>query len=182
LIVALLSAFSWLRLKSLQATKKADTQRAEIVTRKVVRYEQGLKKRAEVNAENARFDEKIRQNPATFRILRLVSNVFPRNLSLVSLKIGTAANIAKQAGQKTAAPAAKPQTPGKPDAAAEKEPILLRIDGESKTSIPDIRVSVAQFMLDLSKSGYITDVKLQDEKIIEKTDEFIFNLEGTVNY
>jgi len=181
LTVGILSAFNYLRLKNLQTQKKADTQRAEIVTRKVVRYDMYLKKRAELVAENARFENKIKLNPAPLRILRLVSNVLPKNLSLVSLKIGTATDIAKQAGQRVAAQAPKPQTPGKPETPKE-EPILLRIEMESKPSISDIRVSVAQFMLDLSKSGYITDVKLQDEKVIEKTDELIFNLEGTLNY
>jgi type IV pilus assembly protein PilM len=183
LLLVIFSAFDWLRLRNLQAQKAADTLRAEVITRKVVRYEQNQKNRAARVVDNVRFDDKIKQNPATLRILRLVSNVLPKNLSLVSLQIGTATDIARQTGKKLPAPAVKKQTPGKPNTGtAPAEPILLKIEMESKPSIPDIRVSVAQFMLDLSKSGYITDVKLQDEKIIEKTDEFIFNLEGTLNY
>jgi len=41
---------------------------------------------------------------------------------------------------------------------------------------------VAQFMLELSKSGYLTDVKLQDEKAIPETDEFIFTIAGFLTF
>jgi type IV pilus assembly protein PilM len=181
LTVGIITAFESLILKNLQSQKVIDARHAVEVTRKVVRYEQNLKTRTEVQAGMARFEEKIKQNPANLRILRMVSNVLPKNLSLVSLKIGTAKDIALQAGEKPAVSSAQTKAPGSTAAVTpEKEPVLLRIEGESKPSIPDIRVSVAQFMLDLSKSGYITDVKLQDEKIIEKTDEFIFNIEGTL--
>jgi hypothetical protein len=183
LTVGVITAFESLILKNLQSQKVVDTRHAEVVTRKVVRYERNLKTRIEIQAGMARFEEKIKQNPANLRILRMVSNVFPKNLSLVSIKIGTATDIALQAGQKPVVSTAKNKAPGSAaEATPAKEPVLLRIEGESKPSIPDIRVFVAQFMLDLSKSGYLTDVKLQDEKIIEKTDEYIFNLEGTVKY
>ena len=183
LTVGIITAFEFLILKNVQSQKVVDTRHAEVVTRKVVRYERNLKTRIELKAGTARFEEKIKQTPANLRILRMISNVLPKNLSLVSIKIGTATDIALQAGLKPPVSADNQKQSGKPVAGTvQKEPLLLRIEGESKPSIPDIRVFVAQFMLDLSKSGYLTDVKLQDEKIIEKTDEYIFNLEGTVKY
>jgi hypothetical protein len=52
------------------------------------------------------------------------------------------------------------------------------IEGESKISIPDVRIAVAQFMLNLEKTGLLSEVQLREEKTIPETDEYTFSVSG----
>ena len=54
--------------------------------------------------------------------------------------------------------------------------MMVLIEGESKISIPDVRIAVAQFMLNLEKTGLLSEVQLREEKTIPETDEYTFSV------
>ena len=181
--LAVFSLTSFFQLKQLKTVEQERTRKAHIVASKLARYERNLTLRNTATLGLTRFEEKIKQDPRNIHLLRAVSSALPKTLSLSEVVIGTEPEVAKK-GKKP--PASKPAG-SKPDAAnasatPETAPKILTIKGDSRMSIPDIRMSVAQFLLDLSKSGYLTDVKLQDENTIEATDEYLFTVTAKLNY
>jgi type IV pilus assembly protein PilM len=177
ILAAGITALDRLSLRSLKSQIRAEEQRADIVTRKVARYEKAKNTRVELEGNILRLNAKIHQDPRTLHLLKIISNTLPKSLSLVYVKILDSEDPSLKKGQET-----RPSGENSDKVKAEKRPRILLIEGESKLSIPDIRISVAQFMLELSKSGYLTDVKLQNEKIITETDEFIFDIEGKLTF
>jgi type IV pilus assembly protein PilM len=175
-IVYFFDTLSFKNMKNLKVTRE---RTAEFVSRKVIRYESNLKLRSAVTENLIQFDQKISQNPTCLNVLRSVTRAMPKSLSLVSVRIGAEPEAGTNKGR-SAAPPKRPLA-GEENSAAKVGTKPLRIEGKTKLSIPDIRISVAQFMLELSKSGYITDVKLQDETLDDKNDEYLFVIEGTVN-
>jgi type IV pilus assembly protein PilM len=166
------SAFDWMNLKKLKSQTTIEEKTAEFVSKKVFRYEKSLKAKNEIGNLILQFDDKIKQNPNCLNVLRFVSNVVPKSLSLTSISIG-------EVSDENAKKGAESKAAGEGD---KKKAKTIIIKGDSKLSVPDVKISVAQFMLSLSKSGYITDVKLQDEKMIETSDEYNFTIEGILNF
>ncbi|MBN2201356.1 pilus assembly protein PilM [bacterium] len=172
-ILAVLSITGYFQLHQLKSEEAVRNREAHIVANKLARYERNLSlKNAADKAVNL-FEDKIRQDPRNIRLLRAITAVLPKTLSISQITIGKEKAADKRGGKPPAA---------KPAEGTEQTPNILTIKGDSRMSIPDIRMSVAQFLLDLSKSGYLTDVKLQDENTIEKTDEYLFTITAKLTY
>jgi hypothetical protein len=126
--------------------------------------------------------DKIQQDTSIVQVIRAFSNLLPENLTLSSVKLGdekelfkaeTAAKTAKQADQEKAKKEAGSAASGQAQQA-----MMVLIEGESKISIPDVRIAVAQFMLNLEKTGLLSEVQLREEKTIPETDEYTFSVSG----
>jgi type IV pilus assembly protein PilM len=172
--VAVLSITSYFSLRQMKSDRTVRNQMAEVVAGKVARYDHNLTVRKNAALGLTRFDEKIRQDPRNIRLLRVITAALPKTLSISQILIGEPAPVEKKKR-------GKPPTEAQP-AESETASKILTIKGDSRMSIPDIRMSVAQFLLDLSKSGYLTDVKLQDENTIDATDEYLFTVTAKLNY
>jgi type IV pilus assembly protein PilM len=177
ILIAGFTAIDRMGVKNLKSQKVTQEQRANMVGAKVARYEKNQRLKADIEGRVIKIDAKIQQDPQYVLLLKMISNTLPKNLSLVSVKIGEDQSAESKKGAESKSRSAKPGEGG-----GKKAEKTILIEGESKLSIPDIRISVAQFMLELSKSGYLTDVKLQNEKVIEATDEYIFDVEGKLNF
>jgi len=179
LVVGIFSGLDFMSLKSLKKLRADREKTAAVVAKKVNRYEKSLHSKTELATQIVRLDEKIRQNPAGLDVLKLITVAAPKSLSLISVRIGVDQEAAAVEAKAKSRSRSRSKTE---DSSAEKDNANtkpVRIEGRSKLSIPDIRISVAQFMLALSKSGYLTDVKLQDENLDESKDEYLFVIEGT---
>lgn len=177
ILIAGFTALDRLGVKNLKSQKMTQEQRASMVGAKLSRYEKNQRLKEDVEGRIDKIDAKIQQDPRVVLILKLISNTLPKNLSLVSVKIGEDQSAEPRKREESKSQAARTGEGG-----GKKAEKTVFIEGESKLSIPDIRMSVAQFMLELSKSGYLTDVKLQNEKVIEATDEYIFDIVGILNF
>jgi type IV pilus assembly protein PilM len=176
-LAAGITALDRMSIRNLKSQIRMEEQRADVVTRKVARYEKNKSVKAEKEGSILRMNAKVQQDTKTVHLLKIVSKTLPKSLSLVYVKIVA---IEDQNAKKSQETGSQGEASGKQG--GKKVPRTLLIEGESKLSVPDIRISVAQFMLELSKSGYLTDVKLQTEKVIKATDEYIFDIEGKLTF
>lgn len=178
-LVSLLTFFAWMERKQLKDTLIRTEQKAKLSESNLQRYERVSLRKTELVRAIQDLDAKMEQNPITMQCVKAVSNLFPKSLTMISIKIGHPDSLlskeekAKKASRKESASKGKeePQTsPGR----------VLIIEGMSKLSLPDVRIAVAQFMLDLSKTGYLTDVQLQNEMLTPQIDEYVFTLSATL--
>jgi type IV pilus assembly protein PilM len=168
--------------------KELAEKRAVIAENRVMRFEKAKGLNSIISGQLSDLQGKIQMDPYLVQVLRAVSNSMPKTLSLTSLRVDDVKNLkikdktetGKPAKPKPEANKSKQSGEAQGSEEAEAETRAIWIEGRSKVSVPDIRISVAQFMLELSKSGYLTDVNLQDESSIEETDEYLFTITGTI--
>lgn len=178
-VVSLLSFFAWIEKKQLRDTLVQTEQKAKLSERNLQKFEAISLKKAELVKAIQDLDAKMEQDPVAMQCLKAVSNLFPKNLTLISMKIGHPDSLLseQEKAQKTSQRGASSQGSGEAQKSSGR---VLIIEGVSKLSIPDVRIAVAQFMLDLSKTGYLTDVKLQNETMTPPIDEYAFTISATL--
>jgi Tfp pilus assembly PilM family ATPase len=183
-VVAGLTVWGRYQLNQKETRRKSLEKRASEAESKAARFDKFSMQKTVLADQIAGLESKISQNPNLVPLLKTVSSALPGNLSIIRVWMGAEEDIPKelqaiqQRGRKRETPA--DAKAGQKEAA--KKSNLMIIKGDSRLSAPDIRVSVAQFMLALSKSGYLNDVKLQDETALDDTGDYFFTIIGTVNF
>jgi type IV pilus assembly protein PilM len=187
LLLAVFTLLGRYDVSQLEKRRKSLEKRATEAESKAARFDKFSRQKTQLSDRITGLDAKISQNPELVPLLRVISNTLPGNLSLIRVWMGTEEETPKelqpasQRGRKKENPAeAKKGAPGKKEETKKSNIIIIK--GDSRLTSPDIRISVAQFMLALSKSGYLYDVKLQDETALEETGDFNFTITGMVNF
>lgn len=174
--------YHFLKANSLHSHILDIQSRAEDAENASKRYDQALTTKRNLDERVKMLKDKIQQDTSIVQVIRAFSNLLPENLTLSSVKLGdekelfkaeTAAKTAKQADQEKAKKEAGSAASGQAQQA-----MMVLIEGESKISIPDVRIAVAQFMLNLEKTGLLSEVQLREEKTIPETDEYTFSVSG----
>ncbi|MBN1895354.1 pilus assembly protein PilM [bacterium] len=178
--------YHFLKVDALQSHIRDIQTRAEDAENASKRYDQALTNKRNLDERVRMLKAKIQQDTSVVQVMRAFSHLLPENLTLYSVKLGdekelfkteAAAQTAKQADQarakKEAGATASVQVP--------QQTLMVLVEGESKMSIPDVRISVAQFMLNLEKSGILSEVHLREELTIPDTDEYTFSISGRLN-
>ncbi len=106
---------------------------------------------------------RLQQDETVIQVLRLISHAVPNRISLMSLEYGRY-RVPSKKGQKK----------------EQEEPRgwVIRIQGGSRKPPNDVGVYLAQFILELEKSGYFSEVKLERDLFIEDGEEYLFELVG----
>jgi len=113
------------------------------------------------------------QDPKPIQILRLVSLTLPKPLTLMNLNFGQKMDEADQQNKKSS----KQSRNKNKDSEKESKPAwILEMSGMSKVKKPELGVYVAQFMVDLEKSGYFESVSMPYEEYIEDEDLYLFQV------
>ncbi len=119
-----------------------------------------------LETQNAAVQQKLVYNDDSIQILKIVSNVIPENLPLISVEYGQEKvnpNIRRGRGE----PEAKPQW-------------VLKIKGASMSPRNDVRIYVGKFIMELKKSGYFADVDLTNELYDTEINHYAFELSAVV--
>ena len=122
-----------------------------------------------VGGQIAAVDQMVKTDGKMTQILKMVSQTLPADLSLTRLAYD----------QEKSGPVSKAQA--KKEAAAEEKPAekwFLEIWGESTSKKRDIKMSLADFVLALEKSGYISSVAItRDVMLPDSLDETVYSFE-----
>lgn len=178
-VVALLSFFAWLEKSQLRETLIRAEEKAKLSESNLQRYEAVSLRKGKLVGEIQNLNTKMEQDPVVMNCLKAVSNLFPKSLTLTSVKIGHPDSLLSEEEKGKKASPQKESSPKRGEVQKQSGKVLI-IEGIGKLSLPDVRIAVAQFMLDLSKTGYLTDVNLQNEMITLPIDEYAFTISATI--
>jgi len=125
------------------------------------------KKQKELSSKLAELNSKVYQDSTLTQLLKLVSNVIPENIKLISVDLGK-----EDAKPKTSRRRSAQQKNKEP----EKPKTVLKLGGWTKNPPYDIGVYLAKFVVELEKSGYFDEVVVNEEEYIEEENSYAFSL------
>lgn len=130
---------------------------------------QKQQKQAELN----QIESQINSDPKLFQILKMLTNITPNEFALTKIEYVpgsvTAPSNTKGKNNKAGTSAAPSTSQWK-----------MLISGEVENPSQDIRIAVAQFMLEMEKSGYFSDIELVKDVLLGDKSHFSFDLEAQV--
>jgi hypothetical protein len=176
------------KLSSLKTRIVSMEKRAAESKNNVRRYDACFGDREKQSAVLKRINEKIVQKETPIQVLRLISQKLPADLRLTDVTIGsekgwvseevrTMLGVFKEvagSGNEKKKGKAQPKTGG--EEAKPSDQVLVSIKGRSRASIPDVRISVAEFMIALENSGLLENVKMIKETVDDENDAYLFEL------
>lgn len=112
---------------------------------------------------------RTQQNEDIIQVIRLISHAVPKNLSLISLEYGKERKKQVTGRRRTQEDIDAPRK------------WVVRIQGISRNPPNDVGIYVAQFIVELEKSGYFSNVKLEQELFTQEENDYAFKLLGYLN-
>jgi len=108
----------------------------------------------------------VQQDETLIQVLRLFSHVVPKNLTLISLKFGKEEKDTKKAVK---------------EEQSKESDWIVRIEGANEKPSSDVGIYMAQFIMELEKSGYFSKIELQKEIFSAERKNYAFELVATLN-
>jgi type IV pilus assembly protein PilM len=150
----------------------------------VRRYDACFNERETLSAALTRINQKLVQDETPIQVLKLISQKLPRDLRLTNVSIGyepgwvgnEVKTLLAAFGEKQTGNEPRQKSGGQPEGALAAERTIVDIRGASKASIPDVRISVAEFMIELENSGLLENVKLIKESVNDEKDAYSFEM------
>ncbi len=125
-----------------------------------------LNKKNLLEGEITNLNPKMEQDDDLIQALRLFSHVVPKNLSLVYLEYGkekvSSTRRNRQKGE-------------------EKPKWIVRVKGINRKPPSDVGIYVAKLIVELEKSGYFSEVKMEGDEFSPENKEYSFELVGYLN-
>lgn len=168
IILAALSLSNMTKIASLKKKVSLLDNRVAQSKSNVLLFDRLSKQKGELEGEITGVSHLIKQDNRLIQVLRLISHSLPENLSLVSLIYG----------QENAGPNLSRSKRTKPD---EDEIIIkwrIHVMGTSKQPSSDVGIYLAQFIVELEKSGYFSNVNLIKEFVDEDTKKYSFEIKA----
>jgi type IV pilus assembly protein PilM len=141
--------------------------RAAFVQSRAAAYQTVLAKQAGMEARINAVRRESGRDESVSDILKLFSHIVPGKIALLTLEFGE--GIEQQVQER------RPKEPS-----AQPSAWIVKVKGVNPNPPADIRVHVAQLIMELEKSGYFSSVKCTHEITDEKTNEYMFELTGTL--
>jgi type IV pilus assembly protein PilM len=136
---------------------------------------EGLKiEEAELQKKITAVKSLAHQDEGVFHVVKLITHITPEPLTLKTLEVAleeiVPENKKQSRVQKTQSAKEKAAQPGEKP----KFRRILKLEGFQQKPQSDVRVFVAQFIVDLKKSGYFSEVDLVNEETDEETNTYKF--------
>ena len=128
---------------------------------------------AQKNALDARVGtlrQVMEQDETLIQLMRLFSHAVPENLSLTLLEYGT-----EEDDKKNPRVSRQAQQPTDVEEVPQK---IVRVRGESIEPGNDVRIYLAQLIVELEKSGYFSDVKFESDIFSPEENIYAFEIVG----
>lgn len=112
-------------------------------------------------------DNQIKTDPRPFKILKMLSNITPDEFILTKVEYLSKAEDSSDKKKKS-------------EKKENENTWQLVLSGETKNPAEDIRIAVAQFVLELERSGYFTSIELTKDILADDRSSFMFDLVAEV--
>ncbi len=126
-----------------------------------------LNKKNLLEGKIANLNPKMEQDDELIQVLKLFSHVVPKKLSFIYLKYG-----------KEKAPSGRNRQRQKDN---EKPKWIVRVRGVNKNPPSDVGIYVAKLIVELEKSGYFSEVKMENDGFSPENKEYAFEIVGYLN-
>jgi len=170
--VCILLSFLSLNQTNIISTLKKDVREKErmvpINNKRMAVFEELQTEKASLETQINEIDILTKQDENIIQVMRLVSHATPKYIALTSLKYGF--DLEKSANTRSR------RSKNQNDEEEAKKKWLVRLTGVNKNPPNDYGIFVAQFIVNLERSGYFTEVKLESENLAKETKTYTFSI------